>query len=122
MSLSRTITRASIELSGIQTADQISTITPATVAPGTKPSSVKSDQVPLRDGSIREANVPSLSSDEPSRFTTVVVITLVTLVNVLGTMVGGFITVAIPVMAVDVNLAQNIILWFVMPLLDYIPD
>ena len=105
------MTRSSIELSGIQTADQISTLAPASIVPATKPVSVKSDLVPLRDNSIREADVPALSSDEPSRFTTVVVITLVTMVNVLGSMISGFVTVAIPVMAVEVNLAPNIILW-----------
>lgn len=111
MSLSRTVTRETIELSGIQTADQISTILPATLAPTIKPSSVKSQLVPLRDNSIHEANVPTPRNDEPSKFTTVVVITIVTMVNVLGSMISGFVTVAIPAMAIEVNLAPNIILW-----------
>jgi len=111
MSSSKTVTRDSIELSGIQTADQISTILPATLAPATKPSSVKSQLVPLRENSIHETDAPALRSDEPSKFTTVVVITIVTMVNVLGSMISGFVTVAIPVMAIEVNLAPNIILW-----------
>jgi len=111
MSSSKTVTREAIELSGIQTADQISAVLPAALAPATKPSSAKSQLVPLREDSIREPDVPVLRSDEPSKFTTVVVIALVTMVNVLGSMMAGIVTVAIPVMAVEVDLAPNIILW-----------
>jgi hypothetical protein len=50
---------------------------------------------------------------DPSRFTTTIVIALVTLVTALSSLLAGVITVAIPSVAVDIDLSPNLILWCV---------
>jgi hypothetical protein len=54
-----------------------------------------------------------VDGQDPSRFTTTIVIVLVTLVTALSSLLAGVITVAIPSVAVDINLSPNLILWYV---------
>jgi len=54
-----------------------------------------------------------VDGQDPSRFTTTIVIVLVTLVTALSSLLAGVITVAIPSVAVDIGLSPDLILWCV---------
>lgn len=108
MSATAITTATAIELKSINEPDHVSgaSLAVASGLPSSKAQSIRSD-----------ANAAPISENvdgqEPSRFTTTVVIVLVTLVTTLSTLCTGFVTVAIPTIAIDVNLSQNLILWYV---------
>ncbi|EWZ00024.1 hypothetical protein FOYG_03936 [Fusarium oxysporum NRRL 32931] len=57
------------------------------------------------------ASTTRTEADSPSKTTTIIVISSVTVVTMTGSVIAGLVTVAIPVIAQDIGLQQNLLLW-----------
>jgi hypothetical protein len=114
MSATAITTATAIELKSVHDPDHISEASLAVASgfPSSKAQSVRSDGIaaPRLDDASRNGSF-LVDGQDPSRFTTTIVIVLVTLVTALSSLVAGVITVAIPSVAVDINLGPNLLLW-----------
>ena len=107
------MSRTSIELNQIaapQVPQAVFAKTPSTRRPSTIASNAQSDEVTLR-GLERSPTTTT------SKATTAIVIASVTLITGISTLLSGLTTVTLPTMAVDLEIPDNLLLWYLQPLM-----
>lgn len=104
------MSRTSIELNQIaapQVPQAVFAQTPSTRRPSTAASNARSDEVTLRG--LERAPTTT------SKATTAIVIASVTLITGISTLLSGLTTVTLPTMAVDLEIPDNLLLWYGCP-------
>ena len=115
-SVTATMTPTAIELQIVHDPDYVSRASLATASglPSNAAQVTRSDATATPRLEVISPNGSLLvDGQDPSRFTTTIVIVLVTLVTALSSLLAGVITVAIPSVAVDIGLSPDLILWCV---------
>ena len=115
-SATATMTPTAIELQIVHDPDYVSRPSLATASgrPSNEAQVSRSEATAAPRLEVTSPNGSSLvDGQDPSRFTTTIVIVLVTLVTALSSLLAGVITVAIPSVAVDIGLSPDLILWCV---------